>query len=105
MACFTSAPMEVEVRLRHSRRQDPATIIPLGGGRVDIHMKHPARAPTPGQLAVFYNPEPTRQWAPLPNGTWRRLCDGVHAGTTPFGPLCRDALELPPRSVTILLAE
>ena len=49
-----SAPMEVEVRLRHSRRQDPATILPLGGGRVDIHMKHPARAPTPGQLAVFY---------------------------------------------------
>ena len=49
-----SAPMEVEVRLRHSRRSDPATIIPLGGGRVDIHMKHPARAPTPGQLAVFY---------------------------------------------------
>ena len=49
-----SRPMEVEVRLRHSRRQDPATIIPLGGGRVDIHMKHPARAPTPGQLAVFY---------------------------------------------------
>ena len=49
-----SAPMEVDVRLRHSRRSDPATIIPLGGGRVDIHMKHPARAPTPGQLAVFY---------------------------------------------------
>lgn len=49
-----SAHMEVGVRLRHSRRQDPATIIPLGGGRVDIHMKHPARAPTPGQLAVFY---------------------------------------------------
>ena len=52
-----SAPMEVEVRLRHSRRSDPATIIPLGGGRVDIHMKHPARAPTPGQLAVFYQGE------------------------------------------------
>ena len=52
-----SGPMEVEVRLRHSRRQDPATIIPLGGGRVDIHMKHPARAPTPGQLAVFYQGE------------------------------------------------
>lgn len=49
-----SGPMEVEVRLRHSRRQDLATILPLGGGRVDIHMKHPARAPTPGQLAVFY---------------------------------------------------
>lgn len=52
-----SAPMEVEVRLRHSRRSDPATILPLGGGRVDIHMKHPARAPTPGQLAVFYQGE------------------------------------------------
>ncbi|MBM6694804.1 tRNA 2-thiouridine(34) synthase MnmA [Pseudoflavonifractor capillosus] len=52
-----SAPMEVEVRLRHSRRQAPATILPLGGGRVDIHMKHPARAPTPGQLAVFYQGE------------------------------------------------
>ena len=52
-----SGPMEVEVRLRHSRRQDPATILPLGGGRVDIHMKHPARAPTPGQLAVFYQGE------------------------------------------------
>ena len=52
-----SGPMEVEVRLRHSRRQDPATILPLGGGLVDIHMKHPARAPTPGQLAVFYQGE------------------------------------------------
>ena len=58
-----------------------------------------------GRLAVFYNPERTRQWVPLPMGTWRRLCDGSHAGTTPFGPLCRDALELEPRSVTILLAE
>lgn len=58
-----------------------------------------------GQLAVYYNPEPTRQWAALPAGTWRRLCDGAHAGTAPFGPLCRDALELEPRSVTVLLAE
>ena len=58
-----------------------------------------------GQLAVYYNPEPTRQWAALPAGTWRRLCDGAHAGATPFGPLCRDALELQPRSVTVLLAE
>ena len=58
-----------------------------------------------GQLVVYYNPERTRQWVSLPSGTWRRLCDGTHAGTTPFGPLCRDALELEPRSVTILVAE
>ncbi len=49
-----TGPLEVEVRLRHSRHQDPATLIPLGDDRVDIHMKRPARAPTPGQLAVFY---------------------------------------------------
>ena len=49
-----AGPMAVEVRLRHSRHQDPATLIPLGEGRVDIHMERPARAPTPGQLAVFY---------------------------------------------------
>lgn len=58
-----------------------------------------------GQLVVYYNPERTRQWAALPSGSWRRLCDGTHAGTTPFGPICRDALELEPRSVTVLVAE
>lgn len=58
-----------------------------------------------GQLAVYYNPERTRQWVSLPAGTWRRLCDGTHAGTTPFGPLCRNALELEPHSVTVLVAE
>lgn len=58
-----------------------------------------------GQLAVYYNPERTRQWVTLPNGTWRKLCDGANAGTTPFGPLCRGALELAPTSVTILVAE
>ena len=49
--------LQVEVRLRHSRHQDPATLVPLGDGRVDIHMERPARAPTPGQLAVFYRGE------------------------------------------------
>ena len=58
-----------------------------------------------GQLAVYYNPERTRQWASLPAGTWRKLSDGVHAGTTPFGPCFRDALELAPTSVTVLVAE
>ena len=60
---------------------------------------------TAGQLAVHYNPERTRQWASLPAGTWRKVSDGVHAGVTPFGPCFRDALELAPTSVTVLVAE
>ena len=48
------APRHVLVRLRHSRRADEATLIPLGEDRVELQMDAPARAPTPGQLAVFY---------------------------------------------------
>ena len=48
-----TGPMEVSVRLRHSRAETPATLVPCGEGvRLDLHV--PARAPTPGQLAVFY---------------------------------------------------
>lgn len=46
-------PMEVTVRLRHSKNETPAVITP-SGPYVEIKMKIPARAPTPGQLAVFY---------------------------------------------------
>lgn len=49
-----TAPRRVCVRLRHSRRSDAATLFPLGGGRVELVTDAPARAPTPGQLAVFY---------------------------------------------------
>ena len=56
-------------------------------------------------VVVYYNPERTRQWASLPAGTWRKVSDGVHAGVTPFGPCFRDALELAPTSVTVLVAE
>lgn len=50
-----TAPIRGEVRLRHSRRADCALITPLEGGRVRLDMDAPARAPTPGQLAVFYD--------------------------------------------------
>ena len=46
-------PLEVTVRLRHSRTQGEGVLYPEGEG-VRIEMNTPARAPTPGQLAVFY---------------------------------------------------
>ena len=59
----------------------------------------------PGRLAVYYNPERTRQWAALPAGSWRYLCDGTHAAAEPFGPTHHNAIELAPVSVTILKVE
>ncbi len=47
-------PQEVTVRLRHSRQETPAAL-ELRDGQVHISLKTPARAPTPGQLAVFYD--------------------------------------------------
>ena len=47
------APMEVTVRLRHSRTETPARLHPWKDG-VALELAVPARAPTPGQLAVFY---------------------------------------------------
>jgi len=48
-------PMEVQVRLRHSKTAAPATITPNESGGVDISLHTPGRAPTPGQMAVFYH--------------------------------------------------
>lgn len=47
-------PRPVSVRLRHSRAAQGALLVPLEGGRAEVRMAQPARAPTPGQLAVFY---------------------------------------------------
>jgi len=52
-----SEPRHVLVRLRHSRRADEAMLIPLDDGKVELQMDAPARAPTPGQLGVFYDGE------------------------------------------------
>jgi len=47
-------PVEASVRLRHSKIETPAILIPRETG-VELSLKTPARAPTPGQLAVFYS--------------------------------------------------
>ena len=48
------SPVLATVRLRHSRSELPALVAPGGPDRVIIQTASPARAPTPGQLAVFY---------------------------------------------------
>lgn len=55
------APVEpgqaVTVRLRHSKVETPARFHPQGAGHVRLELQSPARAPTPGQLAVCYDGE------------------------------------------------
>lgn len=48
-------PRRVEARLRHSKGAEPGLLTPLGGGGVLLQTDAPARAPTPGQLVVFYD--------------------------------------------------
>lgn len=49
-----TAPLSVTVRLRHSRVESSATLYPEGED-VRVELDTPGRAPTPGQLAVFYD--------------------------------------------------
>lgn len=47
----------VTVRFRHSRAETPATLELREDGSVLVHTQESVRAPTPGQLAVFYEGE------------------------------------------------
>ncbi len=51
---YGDTPFEAAVKIRHSRRQDPAQVTYLPGGRAKIQFASPVRAPSPGQSAVFY---------------------------------------------------
>lgn len=49
-------PERLTARFRHSRTETPGTLELTGDGGV-FHADEPVRAPTPGQLAVFYDGE------------------------------------------------
>lgn len=51
---YGDAPFEADVKIRHSRRTDRALVTYQPGGRARIEFFAPARAPSPGQSAVFY---------------------------------------------------
>ena len=46
---------ECQVRLRHSKHSDRVTVTPDENGKVIVRSSTLLRAPTPGQLAVFYD--------------------------------------------------
>jgi len=47
-------PVRAEVKVRYASPAAPATIWPLGGGRLRVEFDSPQRALSPGQSAVFY---------------------------------------------------
>lgn len=49
-----TAPFRAEVKVRHSKMQTEAEILPHPDGTAEIHFLTPVRAPTAGQSAVFY---------------------------------------------------
>ncbi|MBV9691902.1 MAG: tRNA 2-thiouridine(34) synthase MnmA [Ktedonobacteraceae bacterium] len=52
-----SQPFEALVRVRYKAPQQSARVIPLEGNRVQVILRRPQRAITPGQAAVFYGGE------------------------------------------------
>ncbi|MDT5158838.1 MAG: tRNA-uridine 2-sulfurtransferase [Acidobacteriota bacterium] len=50
-------PVRADVRIRYRHQEAPASITPLGAGRVRIRFDEPQRAVTPGQATVFYRGE------------------------------------------------
>jgi tRNA-specific 2-thiouridylase len=51
------APVRADVRVRYRHEEAPATVEPLGEGRVRVRFDQAQRAVTPGQATVFYRGE------------------------------------------------
>ncbi len=49
-----TAPMEVTAKIRHSRNEAPATVIPREDGTAEVRFAEAQRAITPGQAVVLY---------------------------------------------------
>jgi tRNA-specific 2-thiouridylase len=47
-------PFAADVKIRYKAAPVAATVIPLDGGRAEVHLAEAQRAITPGQAAVFY---------------------------------------------------
>jgi len=47
-------PIEVTAKIRYNHPGTPATVSPMGQGKVKVKLHTPQRAITPGQAAVFY---------------------------------------------------
>jgi tRNA-specific 2-thiouridylase len=52
-----ASAVRADVRIRYRHQEAPASITPLGAGRVRIRFDEPQRAVTPGQATVFYRGE------------------------------------------------
>ena len=50
-----SEEMRAQVKIRNKHVPAPATLVPAGGGRVEVRFDRAQRAVTPGQAAVFYD--------------------------------------------------
>src|ERR1700722_17748588 len=50
-----TAPMRVQIKIRHRHEPAWATLMPASNGEVRAEFDEPQRAVTPGQSAVFYD--------------------------------------------------
>jgi tRNA-specific 2-thiouridylase len=50
-----AVPVRANVRIRYRHQEAPATIVPLGDGRVSVTFDRAQTAVTPGQAVVFYD--------------------------------------------------